>query len=151
MPVGIGMDGFDDSRRRLKDLGDVEKTRQYKAASDEIAEQLVIPAAQAKASTRGEQQAARTLVAVRTTAGGAVRIGGGFDAALGYEFGADRNQRRLARPGGKVTTVPGWNQFRPWRGSGAGAGYFLYPAIRENEDEIIDRFATVFDELLSEE
>lgn len=34
----------------------------------------------------------------------------------------------------------GWNQFKPWRGSGQGAGYFLYPAIREKETEAVEMF-----------
>lgn len=39
----------------------------------------------------------------------------------------------------KVTgRIRGWNQFRPWRGNKAGAGYFLFPAIRDRADEIAD-------------
>lgn len=38
--------------------------------------------------------------------------------------------------------IRGWNQFRPWRGNRAGAGYWLYPTIRAHTDEIVDMYAT---------
>ena len=153
MPDGIEFNGFKETRARLKKIGDVERTREYKLANAQIVDDIVIPAARANASTKLERKAARTLVSVRTDTGGAVRIGGGkggFGGALGAEFGADRNQRRLGRPGGKVTPVTGWNQFKPWRGSDRGAGYFLWPAIREQEPEIINRYSKLFDELFGE-
>lgn len=144
------MDGFDEARRSLKKLGDIERTREYKLANAEIARTVVIPAATANAATRMERRAASTLVAVASDSGGAVRLGKGFPAALGAEFGSDRNQRRRGRPGGKVTTVTGWNQFKPWRGSDAGAGYFLWPAIREQTDEIVNRYDELFRKLFEE-
>lgn len=151
MAEPVQFDGFDEARRRLKKLDDVEKTREYKTANWQIANDVVLPAAKANASTRMERRAAGTLVAVRTAAGGSVRLGGGFAGALGAEFGADRNQRRLGRPRGTVAPVTGWNQFKPWRGSDRGAGYFLWPAIREQEDEIINRYTKLFDELFGDE
>jgi hypothetical protein len=151
VPDAIKFDGFDEARRRLKKLEDVEKTREYKTANWQIASEVVIPAAQANAATRMERRAASTLVAVRNESGGAVRLGRGFPGALGAEFGSDRNQRRLGRPRGRVVPVSGWNQFKPWRGSDRGAGYFLWPAIREQEDEIINRYTKLFDELFGDE
>jgi hypothetical protein len=151
VPDRIQFDGFDEARRRLKQIGDVERTREYKLASAEIVSEVVIPAAQANASTRMERRAAQTLVAVKSDSGGAVRLGGKFPGALGAEFGADRNQRRLGRPHGTVAPVTGWNQFKPWRGSDSGAGYFLWPAIREQEGEIINRYSKLFDELFGDE
>jgi hypothetical protein len=32
-------------------------------------------------------------------------------------------------------------QFHPWRGSSTGAGYFLWPTIREESDDITERYA----------
>jgi len=40
-----------------------------------------------------------------------------------------------------VRTVKGWNQFRPWRGKGSGAGYFLYPTIRRLQPQIAETYA----------
>jgi hypothetical protein len=39
-----------------------------------------------------------------------------------------------------IGQVRGWNQFREWRGNKAGAGYFLFPAIRENENNIVEMY-----------
>jgi hypothetical protein len=67
-------------------------------------------------------KSAPSLRAAAAAGGGAVRLGGGGGYELGAEFGGQR------RP----TTM----QFQPWRGSGSGAGYFLYPSIRDNADQI---------------
>lgn len=48
-------------------------------------------------------------------------------AILGAEFGGGRR--------------PTTQQFPPWRGAGRGAGYMLYPAIRDEEQEA-DRILT---------
>lgn len=45
------------------------------------------------------------------------------DVMWGAEFGARRHR-----------------QFRPWRGSGQGAGYFLWPTVRDQSDETIERY-----------
>ena len=148
MPDAVEYDGFDEARRALKRLEDVERTRQYKVANREIANDVVIPAARANASTKMERRAASTLAA---TGDGAVRLGKGFPGALGAEFGADRNQRRLGRPHGKTVPVTGWQQFKPWRGSDNGAGYFLWPAIREQTDEIVNRYDQLFRELFDDD
>jgi hypothetical protein len=45
------------------------------------------------------------------------------DVIWGAEFGSDR-----------------FRQFRPWRGNGSLAGYFLWPAIRDDAADILDRY-----------
>jgi hypothetical protein len=153
MPSAAEFDGFDEARRALKNLEDVEKSRAYKVANYDIGKDVVIPAARANAARlgKGPVRAAATLKALRTESGGSVRLGGGFDGALGYEFGADRNQRRRGRPNGKSVPVLGWQQFEPWRGSDGDAGYFLWPAIRQETGEIINRYARLFEELFDED
>ena len=37
---------------------------------------------------------------------------------------------------GGLHIIRGWNQFRKWRGNKTGAGYFLYPTIRDRFDDI---------------
>lgn len=151
MAEWVEFEGFDEARKALAKLGDVDKTREYKVAGFEIANEIVLPAARANASTRLERRAAQSLQAVSLASGGAVRLGKGFPAALGAEFGSDRNQRRRGRPGGKSVPVIGWNQFKPWRGSDSGAGYFMWPAIRENTTEIVDRYTKLFDDLFGDD
>lgn len=68
-------------------------------------------------------------------------------------YGAPTTVRKKARQMGatavRVTnTMIGWNQFRTWRGSGSGSGYFLWPAIREEGKAIAETFAAELDPLL---
>jgi len=50
----------------------------------------------------------------------------------------------------KVTKViRGWNGFRPWK-SGNNAGYFLFPAIRDNRQKIIDMYMESVQEVWTE-
>jgi len=53
---------------------------------------------------------------------------------LGAEFGGGR--RRTTR------------QFPPWRGSGGGAGYFVYPTIRRMSGDITDQLEDAIDTLI---
>ena len=151
MPDGIEFEGLKETREALKKLGNVEKTRAYKLAGYEIARDVVIPAAQGKASRRMERRAAATLKAKKVSTGGAVELGKGFEGALGAEFGAYRNQWRTWQREGTTVTGRGWQQFQPWRGSDGGAGYFLWPAIRDQTDEIVNRYADMIEKLWEED
>lgn len=132
MPDRIEVEGLNELRRTLKALGDSEGAKEIKAAGKKVAAEIVIPAAKGNASTKLEQRAADTLKAAAVSTGGGLRFGGGFAAAFGAEFGAAQGQLRNTRRG----TWRGWNQFKPWRGSGLDAGYFLWPAIRDKTPEI---------------
>jgi hypothetical protein len=129
--------GLDDFRRSLKALAEPELVDRLKDLNFRVA-QHVISAAQAKASTPMLRKAMASLSPSRQAARAQV-VGGGnkFPGFGGAEFGAQRNQRRTG-PSGRTFT--GLNQFEPWRGNGAGAGYALYPAIRSEMDEIVDMF-----------
>lgn len=183
MPNGIEASGFKEAIKAAKAAGDVERSRAYKQASAQIAD-LVVRNARAGASSRMERRAADdALTALTRGAVPAVKLSpSSFPAALGAEFGANRNQVRLLKnTRGRATVVrgdvertrrrveaqtvqydrfgapatvrkrardfgatavqvrgriTGWNQFKPWRGSGSNAGYFLWPAIRSSADEI---------------
>lgn len=41
----------------------------------------------------------------------------------------------------------GWNQFRRWRGNSTGAGYFLFPSIRDRADEIAEVYGDALDRI----
>lgn len=43
--------------------------------------------------------------------------------------------------------IRGWNQFRPWTGNKAGAGRFLFPAIRDRADDIRDVYGDALDQI----
>lgn len=57
-------------------------------------------------------------------------------AAFGAEFGGAR----------RATTM----QFEPWRGSTTGAGYFLWPTIRDRNDWINARYSEALNRALQE-
>jgi len=135
MPDMIQIDGIKDVSAALKRMQDPEASKSWRVTNQKIA-QLVVDEARAGASTRLEWRTARTaLDPITTSTGAAVKLSASdFPGAFGAEFGADRNQRRYVR--GKQGQRKGWNQFKPWRGNDAGAGYFLWPAIRRNSDAI---------------
>lgn len=51
-------------------------------------------------------------------------------------FGVDVATFGSGRRAGQNIVIRGWNQFLPWRGIGEGAGYAIFPTIRENQQEI---------------
>lgn len=57
--------------------------------------------------------------------------------AGGAEFGGQRR--------------PTTQQFKPWRGSGETTGYFLYPAIRANSDDIESRLIGALEDAFRKE
>lgn len=73
-------------------------------------------------------KAAPSIRVSQTVNYASVRLGG-RDApyALGAEFGSIR-----------------FKQFKPYRGNGRDAGYFLYPTIREMEPEILVMYSEAF-------
>jgi hypothetical protein len=73
-----------------------------------------------------------------------IRLGGNRNPeALGAEFGAAQGVLRNTTRG----VMEGWNQFRPWRGNGSEAGYFLMPTIREDTPQIIEHYLELIDHL----
>lgn len=85
--------------------------------------------------------AAKSAPAVKNTTlrsnllgAGVVLDGERYPMALGAEFGGQRR--------------PTTQQFQPWRGSGSGAGYFVYPAIRDNAAYIEDQYVSALDDAL---
>lgn len=136
-------EGLKETLDGLDKVARMDVTRDLKAEFATLASQ-VISRAHGKASTPGQRKAADTLAQASTGTAAAVRFGKGFDGAFGQEFGADRNKRRVVNHFGYFT---GWNQFPAWRGSDAGAGYFLWPAIREvakeNTELLADSVAAI--------
>lgn len=66
-------------------------------------------------------------------------------------LGHDTVSKRRRAQGGEAVKVTGqmrgWNQFKEWRGNRAGAGYFLFPAIRMSADEIAERYGQAVDDI----
>lgn len=144
--ASIRIQGLTDFRKEIKALGDASLRRALREANKAAAE-TARQAAVSHASTRQEQAAAGSLKVVNSEAG--ARLSSDLIWFGGAEFGAMRNQRRVKRTGLGAGTVLGWNQFRPWRGNGADAGYFLWPGLRAEQDQIIDRYDEALQDLAS--
>lgn len=131
----VRVEGLDELRREIRKLDDGKSlTDELKAANKRVGD-IVVRRAQQRASALGRMQGAAgaTLRSASQAARAVVTLGrAGVPFAMGAEFGAGRDQERVTRRG----SVLGWNQFRPWRGSGPGAGYFLWPAVRDSNEDI---------------
>ena len=133
-PVGIKVEGLNEFRRELKKLEE-NLTPELKQINYELATQ-VTSWAQTKAaavSPQASKAAKEGLKASRTAARAQVILGSNrAPYALGAEFGALR-----------------WKQFQRWRGNATGAGYFLWPSIRDHREEIMDIYGEALDKLAS--
>jgi hypothetical protein len=133
----VGVVGLAELRRRLKaiddSLDDIITVANKKTAD------MVRAKAEAKAGSLGRPGAVRSAATMKVTQSpkfASLRLGNkATPGALGEEFGAYRNIVRPTRRR-KQTTMLGWNQFQGWRGSGQGAGYYFWPTVRDNADEI---------------
>lgn len=141
----IAVEGLDELRRELKKLDGDQATEALKEANFKVAE-LVTREARSRASSPMERSAAVSLRPARQAARAQVS-GGGAEKPFfgGAEFGSGRNQHRRS-----VNGYPGlgYNQFKAWRGNGSSAGYFLYPAIRDATDNIVEVYGTEIDKIV---
>lgn len=133
--AAIRVEGLDELRRELRKLDDAGLTNALRQANYDVAEH-VIARAKAAASTKLQRKAADSMTASRQAARAQINAGGSKAPFFGgAEFGAGQGQRRVGPSGRQFL---GHNQFEAWRGNGMDAGYFLYPTIRDETDEIID-------------
>lgn len=143
----IKVQGLDELRRELRKLDDAGLTNELKQTNFDAAKAVIAPAqARARGLGRMQARAAATLTPSKAAAGARVNFGGAkAPFAGGAEFGAGQNVPR--RPPGRTGTVLGWNQFEPWRGNDAGAGYFLYPTIRELTPELVEMYGDAIERI----
>ena len=129
---GVRVEGLTELRRALKAIG-TDAAKVLNEASREVAG-FVADDARSKAHGLGGVAArvAPTVKGSGTARGGAITLGGAsHPEALGAEFGGQ----------GRPTT----QQFKPHLGR---TGYFVYPAIRENADEIESAYVEKLDDLM---
>lgn len=133
----INVEGLAELSKALKDLGD-DAPKKLKGTNKKAAER-VAPKAQAAAFAAGGVLA-HVAPSIKASAGaqfaGVAGGGAAHPAFGGAEFGGR----------GKPTT----QQFQPWRGNGAGAGYAVYPTIRRELPDVEDLYRKDMDELLTE-
>lgn len=132
---GVNVKGLSEIRKALKEVGPENAKEMVKVGRDVAKD--VATKARGKAQSLGGV-AAKSATSVRPSAG-ATSAGVGFGGnsapwAPGAEFGGGRR--------------PTTRQFEPWRGSGEGAGYFVYPTIRANSDQIVESYQSGLDDVL---
>lgn len=128
----VQVSGLNELNRALKQLGP-ELQKELKETNLEVA-QIVADDARGIAVSLGGV-AAKTAPSIQakgyTTSAGVGFGGSGYPFAMGAEFGSYR-----------------FKQFKPWRGNGSDAGYFVYPAIRQDADRITSEYTEAIDDLM---
>ncbi len=128
----IRVDGLRELSRALKTM-DKELGKDLQKANKSAATLVASHAAAAAYSLGGV--AGHVAPSLKASAGrqSASVSGGGAAYPMfgGAEFGSIR-----------------FHQFQPWRGSDSDAGYFLYPTIRRDVDQIVELYAEALDNLL---
>lgn len=127
----VKIEGLKQLNKALKELGP-DFPREMRKVNKEVATGVKDHAIRNAMSLGGV--AAHVVPSIKASAGvnsAAVALGGtAHPAAGGAEFGGQRR--------------PTTQQFKPW----SHAGYFLYPAIREDADEIHDDYLGALDDLI---
>lgn len=129
---GVRVVGLNDLNRALRELGP-DLQRELKRTNLDVA-QIVADDARSAALQLGgvaAHVAPSIRASARNTAAGVSFGGAGYPMAAGAEFGAYR-----------------FKQFQPWRGNDENAGYFVYPAIRQDADRIETEYGAAIDKLL---
>lgn len=128
----VQVEGLRELSRALKAIGP-DAQKELKDASKRVAAFVADDARAAAYSIGGV--AAHVAPSIKPTggvAGAGVAMGGAsYPMAGGAEFGSYK-----------------YKQFKPWRGNSTGAGYFLYPTIRENADRIQTEFTDAVDDII---
>ncbi len=129
---GVKVSGLVELNKVLKALGP-EVQKELKAANFEVGS-MVADDARAIAYALGGVAAkvAPSIGATKTATAAGVSFGGAaYPFAGGAEFGSLR-----------------YKQFKTWRGNGSDAGYFVYPAIRQDAEEIETTYVDRIDDLM---
>ncbi len=133
--LGVRIEGAKECRAALKAV-DAELPRALKVGYKEIADKVATDARASFAARGGvAPKVASTVRALAQQSGASVAMG---DSAHPYSMGAEFGGRRS----------PTTQQFQPWRGSGANAGYSLFPAIRTGRDHMEQQLGELFDTLM---
>lgn len=128
----VKIDGLRELNKALKAIGP-EAQKELKEASKQVATFVAADAKAAAYSLGGVAgHVAPSIAAVGGVNGAGVAFGGAaYPMAMGAEFGAYQ-----------------FKQFKPWRGNGSGAGYFVYPSIRQDADRIVTEFTDAVDRII---
>jgi len=124
----IGLREFNAELRRL----DTTLPKAVRELNFTIASDVATKATSVAESLGGvARKVAPSLKALAQQARAQVKLGGPqYPMAMGAEFGSVQ-----------------FHQFKAWRGSGAGAGYFLYPTVQAKKVELVPRYRSMLDQV----
>lgn len=134
--VGVRVEGLRELNRALREIGP-DAQKQLKDTNLDVAKDVAKDATGIAYGLGGV--AAKTAPSVKASSrlvAAGVSFGSGMPWAMGAEFGGR----------GRPTT----QQFKPWRGSGPQAGYFVYEAIRQDSQQIVDAYEDAIEKVLRE-
>jgi len=148
-----GLRDFRNELRRLETESGSDGSALLKDANWKVA-QFVTERAQTRAGTVGRQQAraAESLRASKTVnraqvSGGSAKVPFFFGAEFGAKQNILRSERRAAGWAGPGRYL-GFRQFAPWKRPGGGnTGYFLFPTLRAETQNIIDLYGDELDKV----
>lgn len=155
----IAIIGLTDFRKQLQKViqegGETGETL-LREANWRVA-QYVVEKSQARAETVGRMQAraARAMKASRTSS--RAQIIGTADPKTPFFFGAEfgakqdilRKPRKAAGWAGPGR-YKGFRQFLPWRGNKGEVGYFLFPTMREESQNIVEMYGDEIDKIMKQ-
>lgn len=128
----IRVEGLTEAVRALRQIGP-DAAKESRAASLEVAT-FVANDARARAYSLGST-AAHVAPTIRPAAG---------VSSAGVGFGGAANPEAGGAEFGSVR----FKQFKPWRGSGPEAGYFVYPTIRADADKVVETYEKRWDAII---
>jgi len=133
MSAGVSAEGLNKLNRDLKAIS-AEAQGELKEANVKVAK------------TEGDRARAAAFALGGVAAHVASGVtGGGGNAWAGIRLGTDPAAMGAEFGGrGRPTT----QQFQPWRGSGSGAGYFVYPTIRRDSEDIEREWTESIEDLM---
>lgn len=129
--AGVSVESLNRLNRDLKAISK-DAQNELKKANVKVAEREGQRAASAAHSLGGV--AAHVAPSIKGGGGNAwagIKFGGGYPMAMGAEFGGGRR--------------PTTHQFKPWLGH---TGYFIYPTIRRDNEEITSTWSEAIEELM---
>lgn len=134
--VGVRVEGLRELNKALREIGP-DAQKQLKETNLDVAQDVARDATGIAYGLGGvAAKTAPSIKAASRVVAAGVSFGSGMPWAMGAEFG-----------GGRRSTT---QQFKPWRGSGPQAGYFVYEAIRQDSEEIVEAYEDAIDKVLRE-
>lgn len=145
--VAVYVEGLNAFRRQCNEAGN-NIDKRLKEINVTISDQIIdVARGYAAGVNLQAEKTAEALKPYRSAVAGGINLRATPQTpyAMGSEFGANPDDERVSASGRRYI---GYRQFQPWRGSGEGAGYFVWPAIRQAD--VFTQYQTALDALIND-